>query len=205
MAGKDNLTLEKLYNFSIDWGIRCDPRGRKIINSLLQKEKKRYEKLTEKEKEFFDEERFSNPYSDSRILFGDRGKSIKSALVGVDMEIGEVMLADRLRSGGKKIDLILAHHPEGRAMAERQLEDFRQVAEAVRAAGVDPGILHAANSAAVVNLPGSHFDMVRPGILAYGLVPSEAVPEPGGLKPVMRFVSRLVHVRELPAGHAVSG
>ncbi|NNE44675.1 MAG: alanine racemase, partial [Gemmatimonadetes bacterium] len=94
--------------------------------------------------------------------------------------------------------------PEGRAMVERQLEDFRQVAEAVRAAGIDPGILHAANSAAVVNHPASHLDMVRPGILAYGLMPSDAVPEPAGLTPVMRFVTRLVHIRELPPGHAVS-
>jgi alanine racemase len=97
-----------------------------------------------------------------------------------------------------------ADAPEGRAMSERQIEDFRLIADDVRAAGVDPGLLHAANSAAVVNLPRSHYEMVRLGILAYGLVPSEAVPEPDGLKPVMRFVSRLVHVRELPAGHAVS-
>jgi alanine racemase len=97
-----------------------------------------------------------------------------------------------------------ADAPEGRAMVERQVEDFRQVAESLRAAGLNPGILHASNSAGLVNHPTSRLDMVRPGILAYGLSPSKAVAEPDGIKPVMRFVSRLVHVRELPPGHSVS-
>jgi alanine racemase len=46
--------------------------------------------------------------------------------------------------------------------------------------------------------------MVRPGILAYGLPPSDAVSIPEGIRPVMRFVTRLVHVRELPPGHPIS-
>ncbi|UCD59339.1 MAG: NGG1p interacting factor NIF3 [Candidatus Hydrogenedentota bacterium] len=111
------MTLGKVYNFSIDWGIRHDPRGRKFISSLLQKQRKNYEKLDQKQKELFDEEKFSNPYSDTRILVGDPAKGVKSVLAGIDMEIGEVMLADRLRGSGKNIDLMLAHHPEGRAMA----------------------------------------------------------------------------------------
>jgi alanine racemase len=97
-----------------------------------------------------------------------------------------------------------ADTPEGAALVERQLLDLRRVADAVRTAGVDPGLLHAANSSATVNHPDSHLDMVRPGILAYGLTPSATVAPPAGLRPVMRFVSRLVHVRELPEGHAVS-
>jgi len=97
-----------------------------------------------------------------------------------------------------------ADAPNGRAIVGRQLADFRQVVDAVRAAGIDPGLLHAANSAAIVKHPDSHLDMVRPGILAFGLTSSDAVAPPEGLRPVMRFVSRLVHVRELPPGHAVS-
>jgi alanine racemase len=115
-----------------------------------------------------------------------------------------ILAMPALRLDGLFTHFPRADAPEGRAMVARQLEDFRQLAESVREAGIDPGLLHAANSAAIVNHAGSHFDMIRPGILAYGLVPSEAVPAPKGLRPVMRFVTRLVHVRELPPGHAVS-
>ena len=117
VRAKDGLTLGKVYNFAVDWGIRHDPRGRKLINSLLEKHRKDYEKLDQKQKELFDKDKFSNPYSDTRILFGDPDRRIKSILVGIDAEIGEVVLADRLRESGKTIDLLLAHHPEGRAMA----------------------------------------------------------------------------------------
>lgn len=93
---------------------------------------------------------------------------------------------------------------DGKAMVERQVADFQEVARAVRAAGVDPGILHAANSAAIVLHPSARFDMVRPGILAYGLSSSEVVALPPGFRPVMRFATRLVHVREMPGGHPIS-
>jgi putative NIF3 family GTP cyclohydrolase 1 type 2 len=111
------LTLGKLYKFAIDWGIRHDPRDKKSIKSLLDKQRKNHEKLEIRHKELFDKEKFSNPYSDTRILYGSRNKRVKSVLAGIDLEIGEVMLADRLQESGKRIDLMLAHHPEGRAMA----------------------------------------------------------------------------------------
>lgn len=96
-----------------------------------------------------------------------------------------------------------ADAPDGEAMVQRQTADFVQIADAVRAAGVDPGLLHAANSAAMARFPSTHLDMVRPGLAAYGLL-LDGCGEPRGLRPVMRFVSRLVHERELPPGHPVS-
>jgi len=97
-----------------------------------------------------------------------------------------------------------ADSPTGAAQVERQLADFLLVADEVRAAGLDPGLLHAANSSAMVRFPSTHLDMVRPGLVAYGLVPAECVETPPGLRPVMRFVTRLVHERELPPGHPIS-
>jgi hypothetical protein len=114
---KGFLTLKTLYNFAIDWGIQNDPRGKEVIEGLLQKQQKEYEKLDQKQKDFFDKEKFSNPYADTRVLHGSLDQRINSVLVGIDIEIAEVLLADRLRSNGKSIDLVLAHHPEGRAMA----------------------------------------------------------------------------------------
>ncbi|HET9886619.1 MAG TPA: alanine racemase [bacterium] len=103
---------------------------------------------------------------------------------------------------------MFTHFPKGdseagRAEVERQVARLRETAQACRYAGIDPGILHAANSAGIVNHHVSHLDMVRPGILAYGVANGD-LSAPSGLRPVMRFATRLVHVREMPAGHAIS-
>ncbi|MEZ5066802.1 MAG: alanine racemase [bacterium] len=110
---------------------------------------------------------------------------------------------------GLRLEGVFTHFPradagDGGTQVERQIEDFLEVADALRAAGIDPGLLHAANSAALVRHPRTRLDLVRPGILAYGLPPSEGVAPPPGIAPVMRFVTRLVHVREMPPAHPIS-
>jgi alanine racemase len=82
--------------------------------------------------------------------------------------------------------------------ARRQLELFLQ---SVRAAGDTSGlILHAANSAATIDLPESHLDMVRPGISVYGYQPSDQVERRLPLRPALRLVGRLLQVKEVRAG-----
>jgi alanine racemase len=71
--------------------------------------------------------------------------------------------------------------------------------------GLRPALRHAANSAATIEMPESHLDMVRPGIAQYGLWPSEAVDRSRiGLRPVMTLKSTVIHVKEVPAGFKVS-
>lgn len=111
------LTIEQIYKTAITCGIESDPRGEKNVLSELTKTKEEYDSLKEDKKAEFDNERLINPYDDTRILYGDINKKIKTILIGVDVEIGEVLLADRLRSKGRMIDLIVSHHPEGYAMA----------------------------------------------------------------------------------------
>ena len=74
-------------------------------------------RLSKKQKEFYDQERLVHPYSDTRILFGKKDTEVKTILVGIDIEVGEMLLAERLKQKGEKIDLLLAHHPEGMALA----------------------------------------------------------------------------------------
>jgi len=62
---------------------------------------------------------------------------------------------------------------------------------------------HLANTAATLTLPAAHFDMVRPGLAMYGLVPAEHLGANLTLKPVLRLVSHLTAVKDLPAGHCV--
>jgi putative NIF3 family GTP cyclohydrolase 1 type 2 len=110
-------TLGEIYKAVVELGISADPRGKKTINEELKKVKKDYQELKKQEKQEFDTEKLTNPYADTRILYGDKNHKVKRVLVGIDMEIGEVLVADRLNQRGKRIDLIISHHPEGYALA----------------------------------------------------------------------------------------
>lgn len=109
------MKIEEIYELAVKMGMEKDPRGKEEIKRILERNKDRYDKLPEKEKQYFDVESLNSPFSDSRILVGDPKTEVKSAIAGIDMEVGEVILADRLREKGEAIDLIIAHHPEGRA------------------------------------------------------------------------------------------
>ncbi|MFN3550810.1 MAG: NGG1p interacting factor NIF3 [Endomicrobiia bacterium] len=108
------MKLKELYNFIIQNGIKNDPRGEQEVKELLKKEKQKYEKLSEKEKKYYDIEKLSNPYNDTRILYGDENLEINNILIGIDMEMPEIILCWILNQQGKKIDLVLSHHPEGK-------------------------------------------------------------------------------------------
>ena len=111
------MTLKEIYLKAIKTGIDNDPRGRETVLKGLEVLEKEYSDMKPAEKDFFDTESLKNPYSDSRILNGDSDADIKNILVGIDIEVGEVVLADSLKNKGKGIDLIMAHHPEGTAYA----------------------------------------------------------------------------------------
>jgi putative NIF3 family GTP cyclohydrolase 1 type 2 len=111
------MKIGEIYRFAVEKGMEKDPRGKKKILDELKKNKEKYEKMDKKEKERFDTEKLKNPYADTRILCGDPNKEVKSILLGVDMEVGEVLAAQMLIDKGEKIDLIISHHPEGSAYA----------------------------------------------------------------------------------------
>ena len=93
--------------------------------------------------------------------------------------------------------------PENLAYTERQINLFSGALEGIRAAGLNPGIVHAANSGAIVLHPGAWFDMVRPGILLYGY---NAARETDTLQvePVMELRSKVVLTKEVKKGESVS-
>ena len=111
------MKLRDLYEKAVQTGIKNDPRGEELIDKELAARKKDYDGLKDSDKEFFDTESLENPYSDSRILNGTGEEDIKSILMGIDIEGPEVLLTHALREKGEPIDLMIAHHPEGRAYA----------------------------------------------------------------------------------------
>ena len=83
------MKLSSLYNRVIKFGIEKDPRiNKKGIKS----------------------------FSDTAIVYGSPDKEIKKIIVGIDIEVAELLLADRIRSKSG-LDLVISHHPEGRAYA----------------------------------------------------------------------------------------
>jgi alanine racemase len=89
--------------------------------------------------------------------------------------------------------------------ARGQLRLFLEVLERLRRDGLEFAVRHAANSAAVIDLPESHLDLVRPGIALYGLRPSDEVDLTRiRLTPAMALKTRIVHLKQVPAGTCVS-
>ncbi len=111
------MTLQEIYDLAIQMGMDADPRGRKRVDEILKRRKKEHADLPSKKKQYFDEETLTNPYSDTRILFGDRKTPIKKILVGIDADATEVLVADRLNQKGEKIDAVVGHHPIGVSLA----------------------------------------------------------------------------------------
>lgn len=111
------MKLQEIYELAVKLGMEADPRGKEEVERVLTRTREKYEKMKEEEKEFFDLEKLTNPYSDTRILWGDPELEATGVLSGIDLEAEEVLLADRLNQGGEGINLLLAHHPEGKALA----------------------------------------------------------------------------------------
>lgn len=107
------MRLGDIYRTSVEAGIEADARSREEIDHVLTAAGKELEALPDDEKHLFDRERLTNPYDDTRICVGDEDLEVRGLITGIDMEVGEVVLADRLRERGAPIDLVFAHHPEG--------------------------------------------------------------------------------------------
>ncbi len=85
-----------------------------------------------------------------------------------------------------------------------QTKRFLEALSSLRMAGVDPGIVHAANSAAIIRFPDVHFDMVRLGISLYGYYPCPETLTMIDLRPAMSVYARITDVRTVPLSDGVS-
>ena len=107
------MKLREMYDTAVQMGIAADPRGREGVDQYLRLIKRRFERLPDYLKEVFDQEDLTNPYVDTRIYVGEPDTEVGVLLAGIDMNVGEVLLADRLCDKGQRVDAIYTHHPEG--------------------------------------------------------------------------------------------
>lgn len=87
---------------------------------------------------------------------------------------------------------------------DQQAARFERTLRELDRHGIRPRVVHAANSAATLNFPRHHNDMVRLGIAMYGLPPAGNAPLPAGFRPVMTVVSKVARVMSLAPGDTVS-
>lgn len=94
---------------------------------------------------------------------------------------------------------------EDKTYAELQIKRYVQTVDALRAEGLLPEKLHLANSAAVLELPQTYYNMVRTGIIMYGLYPSAEVKRNTiDLQPVLSLKTRVVYVKRVPIATGIS-
>jgi alanine racemase len=128
--------------------------------------------------------------------------------LGVAPADARALLAALARLDGVTVEGLLTHfcnaESVGTEETRRQLERFRQLVAELEDARLRPPVVHAANSAATLTAPAARFDQVRPGLALYGVYPSDATRGSTRLVPVMRFVTRVVALRTIAPGTAVS-
>jgi len=109
---------------------------------------------------------------------------------------------------GLKVEAIFTHFARADEPSldttNEQIGRFNLLLSELEKNNLRPGLVHAANSAGTLNFPNGHFDIVRCGIVFYGLQPSPQTPVPEGFKPALSWKSHLTSVKVLPPGHGVS-
>ncbi|MEP6993599.1 MAG: alanine racemase [Acidobacteriota bacterium] len=104
----------------------------------------------------------------------------------------------RAELAGTFANLSTADDPDSPATG-RQVATMRDCLARMKDAGISPGEVHLANSAAILAHPATWFDAVRPGLALYGVAPAESM-DSRGLTPAMTVQTRVVSVRRVPSG-----
>lgn len=122
----------------------------------------------------------------------------------IDRQIRAVARLPHLDVEGMFTHLATADEAD-KGYARRQLALFDTLAARLRAEEINLPCLHVANAASIIDLPESYYNLVRPGIMLYGLYPSEHVQrERAALQPALSLKARVGHVKRVPAGTKVS-
>ena len=95
-----------------------------------------------------------------------------------------------------------ADQPNG-AYEQEQLRAFKRLLSDMNKEGIPYEIAHMANSAGILNVPGSTFDLVRPGLMTYGVWPVDNPPADESVRPVLRWETRVIAVKTLERGQPV--
>lgn len=129
--------------------------------------------------------------------------------LGIRSEKAPAIIEEMKRFDGLEIEGIFTHFAVAdetdKSFTEKQVARFDAVIEALEEKGIEIPIKHVANSAGIIDFDNLDYDMVRAGIMLYGLYPSPEVDHDAAqLKEVMSLRTRLGLVKTLPAGEGIS-
>lgn len=119
-------------------------------------------------------------------------------------EIAAVCALDGLHADGIFTHFAVADEPDGEAFTRQQYACFMNMIEALGQRGIVFSLRHCCNSAATLRFPDMHLDMVRPGIVLYGMYPDAWMRDLLPLSPVMSLRTRISQVKRLPCEATVS-
>ncbi len=128
--------------------------------------------------------------------------------IGIAPETAAGMIEDLLRLGTVDVQGLMTHFADAdlknKLFAERQMERFEGLLKALNARGITVPLVHAANSAAVLDFERALFTMVRPGLMLYGYNPLEQGRAEADLRPVLSLTTRIAFIKRVPAGIPIS-
>lgn len=96
-----------------------------------------------------------------------------------------------------------ADEPE-KDITDNQISEFDIILNELKSRDILPDIIHAANSAGMINFPGTRFNLIRSGIALYGHPPSSETKLPDGVRSAISWKTRLISIKDLPPGHGIS-
>jgi alanine racemase len=127
---------------------------------------------------------------------------------GAPLEHGAAFVHDVARLPGLELEGLWSHFAMGELdehpVTARQVSLFAELCDEVDKAGIDVRVRHLTSSASIVLYPDAHFELVRMGIMLYGLYPQPSLAQRAVLKPVMTLRSAVGLVRRVPAGEGIS-
>jgi len=148
---------------------------------------------------------------------GSASGKIKNIHVKIDTGMGRLgLLAHQVSPffnalkelPGIKVQALLSHFSESEdaesAFTKIQLGAFLDIVKEINELGFDPEFIDMANSAAAIAHPDTHLNLVRPGITLYGAYPAPALKQKTALKPVMQLKTRIMLLKNVPAGFFIS-
>ena len=128
--------------------------------------------------------------------------------IGIRPEAAGEMAKQLTMLPGLELEGMFSHFAladvKDKSYAHEQLAQFRLAIQKVEEKGIDIPIKHIAESAAILELPEAHFDMVRAGVIEYGLWPSDEVEHAASLRPAMKVCAKLVFVKTMHEGETIS-
>ena len=128
--------------------------------------------------------------------------------LGVPSNLALPFIEDLTRVPSFNLEGVFTHfacadEPEKEVTAQ-QIRRFESILGKMKEKGIDPGIMHAANSAGTLNFPQAHYSMVRCGIAMYGLPPAASMSLPDGFTPALTWKTRLISIKSMSEGFGIS-